>query len=111
MLICMFRTTLRLTKSASLQTTGGSSTASSKILGKLDRDFEFEQVAPIKVKFEKMDMILISSQLLVLKILKKSANSWIITSYMQIEFAEGTSKGEGNETDLKPIFAWLQAIA
>jgi len=44
-------TTLKLTKSASLNTTGGGSTR--KQLGKPDRDFDFDQVAPIKVDFGK----------------------------------------------------------
>jgi len=43
-------TTLRMTKSAGLQTTGGSN-VSSKTLGKLDRDFEFDHLTPIKVEF------------------------------------------------------------
>lgn len=44
-------TTLRMTKSAGLQSTGGSNNSSSKPLGKLDRDFEFEHLAPLKVDF------------------------------------------------------------
>ncbi|CAG7660054.1 unnamed protein product [Allacma fusca] len=43
-------TTLRLTKSASLQTTGGSN-APSKALGRPDKDFDFEQLVPIKIDF------------------------------------------------------------
>jgi len=43
-------TTLRLTKSATLQTTAGAGT-SSKTLGHMDRDFEFDHVSPIKVEF------------------------------------------------------------
>jgi len=43
-------TTLRLTKSASLQTTGGNTT-SSRTLGKMDRDFDFDHMAPIRVEF------------------------------------------------------------
>ena len=44
-------TMLRLTKSASLSTTGGAITR--KQLGKPDRDFDFEQISPIKVEFAK----------------------------------------------------------
>lgn len=44
-------TTLRLTKSASLQTTGGSTAAASKTLGKADRDFEFDHLLPLKVEY------------------------------------------------------------
>jgi len=44
-------TTLRLTKSASLQTTGGSNAAASKTLGRPDKDFDFDQLLPLKVDF------------------------------------------------------------
>jgi len=43
-------TTLRLTKSASLQTTGGKSSAP-RTLGKPDVDFDFDHLHPIKVEF------------------------------------------------------------
>jgi len=44
-------TTLRLTKSAGLKTIGGNSTAPTKVLGKPDRDFEFDQLLPLKIEF------------------------------------------------------------
>jgi len=44
-------TTLRLTKSASLKMIGGNSSGPTKALGKLDRDFEFNQLLPLKVGF------------------------------------------------------------
>jgi len=43
-------TTLRMTKSAGLTSTGGGS-STEKFLGKMDRDFEFSHAAPLKVEF------------------------------------------------------------
>lgn len=43
-------TTLRLTKSATLQTTEGN-VSSSKMLGRPDKDFDFDQLLPLKVEF------------------------------------------------------------
>lgn len=49
--VCLFSTTLRVTRAATLQGQDGGSTRNAGYVGKTGKDFEFSHVLPVTVEF------------------------------------------------------------